>query len=386
MSATGVESLPLSRRGPARDGSLSTALSNILFGPVSALFLIWMMWRVLRGSAPAFDFRHAYWTAGHRVLIGHSPYAWTASQFRHYLAFVYPALSAVAFTPMALFSRAFGSYLFTFASVGLVPLTLWLMRVRDWRVYGVALLWLPVCDGWMTANESLFLACGLACLWRWRDRPWASGLAVAVMISLKPLMWPLALWLIATRRWRASAHALAYGVVLNVAAWSVVGFGQIGPYLHAAAVDTADSWRTGFGVPALLGHFGAGRTTGIVAMLALSAVLVGAVLYSGIIQRDQVRALILAIALMLVSSPLVWSHYIVLLLVPLALLRPRLGWVWLLPILMWVCPPASPVYAWQAIVYWVVGAVMFVALLRQTRTDPAPHVHFTSPMLRLEPA
>ena len=51
--------------------------------------------------------------------------------------------------------------------------------------------------------------------------------------------------------------------------------------------------------------------------------------------------------------------YCVLLLMPLALLRSRLSWVWLLPILMWVCPPAYPVHRWQAIVYWIVIVMMF---------------------------
>jgi hypothetical protein len=266
---------------------------------------------------------------------------------------------------MALLSRGLGADVLTFVSVGLGPLTLWLMRVRDWRVYGIALMWLPVYDGWMTANESLFLLLGLGCLWRWRDRPWVAGLLVATMISLKPLMWPLALWLLATRRWRASAHALGYGFLLNLAAWSIVGFSQIGAYLHAAGADTADSWRTGFGLPALVGHFGAGRTTGVVAMVVLSAGLAAAVCHRGLVKRNQVQALILALGLALVSSPLVWSHYVVLLLMPLALLRPRLDWLWLLPILMWVCPPAYPVHVWQIIVYWAAGGVLLVVMARR---------------------
>ena len=51
--------------------------------------------------------------------------------------------------------------------------------------------------------------------------------------------------------------------------------------------------------------------------------------------------MILAVALMLVASPLVWSHYFVLLLVPLALARPRLDAVWFAAVAMWICPPST---------------------------------------------
>lgn len=378
MSATGIALPAGARPRPGRSGSLGTALCNILVGPISALMLAFMLWRVLRGAAPAFDFRYAYWSAGHRVLAGHSPYLWTASQLRSGFAFVYPALSAVVFAPTALFSRSFGAEAFTFASLALVPATLWLLRVRDWRVYGIVLLWEPVYSAWMTANESSFLMFGLACLWRWRDRPVVAGLLTAAMVSLKPLMWPLVVWLLVTRRWRAGTQALIWGTVLNLAAWSVVGFGQISTYLHAAGVDTDDSWRTGFGLPALLSHFGSTRGLGLAALAVCSVLLLVATVRSGVSKRNELQALTLTVALALVSSPLVWTHYVVLLLVPLAILRPRLSWIWAVPILLWVCQPAAPVHTWQAIVDWVAVGTMFVALglqaaqIRPRLSTPTP--------------
>jgi hypothetical protein len=41
----------------------------------------------------------------------------------------------------------------------------------------------------------------------------------------------------------------------------------------------------------------------------------------------------LVIAASLVLTPIVWTHYLVLLLVPVALARPRLSFVWILPLL-----------------------------------------------------
>lgn len=371
MSATELDSRPLAPGGSPRSGSLAVALRDVVVGPVGVLFLTFMVVRVLRGQAPAFDFRFAYTAAGHRVLDGETPYLWTAAQFHAELGFVYPALSALLFAPLSLLPKGFGAVLVTMVCVGLVPATLWVLRVRDWRAYGVALMWMPFYSGWMTANESLFLMFGVACAWRCREHPLVCGLLVAAMISLKPLVWPLALWLLVTRRWRASAWMLVSGLVLNLAAWSVIGFDQFGAFIRAAATDTDDAWRTGFGVPALLGHFGFGRSAGIALMLIATAVLALAVIHSGLIERNQNRALVLALALALVSSPLLWAHYVVLLLVPLAVMRPRVDWAWALPLLMWVIQPAATVHTWQALVCWGAVGTLCLVLARQARPEPA---------------
>ena len=339
------------------------AVSDVLFGAVPILFLAVMTWSVLHGPFSALDFRNAYWYAGHRVLAGSSPYLWTAAQLREGVAFVYPPLSAVVFAPAALLPRSVGSVAFTLVGLLVAPATLALMGVRDWRVYVVASVWLPVCAGWLTANESLLLALGLAGVWRWRERPGFAGFLTAAMLSLKPLLWPLALWLIATRRWRASAHTLVWCVVLNAGAWSIVGFGQIGSYLRAVNLDTAFNWRLGFGVPAVLGQLGAGRPAAVALMIILSAGLVAAVLHSGLARRNDVQSMTLAVALAIVSSPLLWSHYLALLLVPVALRRPRLDWTWALPVVLWVAPPDAGLRLWQEAVFWVATALILVALL-----------------------
>ena len=46
----------------------------------------------------------------------------------------------------------------------------------------------------------------------------------------------------------------------------------------------------------------------------------------------------LAIGAALALSPIVWLHYLVLLAVPLGIARPRFSPLWLLPIVLWVCP------------------------------------------------
>jgi hypothetical protein len=217
----------------------------------------------------------------------------------------------------------------------------------------------------------MFLVFGTALLWRFRDRERLAGAAVAVMISLKPLMWPLAVWLLATRRWRASGFMFAVGCGLNIAAWSIVGWGEAGAFLHAASLDTTDVWRTGYGVAAALAHLGLRRQLGVAAMVVLSLPIAAGVVYEGCVRRDELRSLTWALALIIVASPLVWNHYLAYLLVPMALCRPRMTWLWLLPVPLWLDAGNSSLHGWQVALVWVVAGSMFAAVLRRTRLPTA---------------
>ena len=97
-----------------------------------------------------------------------------------------------------------------------------------------------------------------------------------------------------------------------------------------------------------------------------STALAVALIRSGWRRRSDHHALVLTVALALVSSPLLWSHYVMLLLVPLALLRPRLDWLWAVPVLLWVSLPTEPVSGWQQVCAWVLVGGSCLALVRQT--------------------
>jgi hypothetical protein len=349
------------------------AAEHMTLGLIPIALLVALLLTVFTGSGggAGFDFHFAYWTAGERVLHGQNPYVWTPHQIAQRLAFVYPALSALIFAPLSLLGRTVGADFFACLCIGLAPATLWTLNVRDWRIYGATLMWLPVVLGWVTANETLFLVLGMALAWRFRDRPALAGFFVAALVSLKPLMWPLGLWLLATRRWRAVGYGVAFGLALNLIAWWIVGFDTIGTFLHTANADTNDSWRTGYSIAAMGAHLGLGRSLGDVLMVLVSVVLAGALLYVASVRHDERGALTLGVALALASSPLVWSHYFALALVPLALYRPRMGPLWLVPILLWVNPDNIHLRGWQVLLGWAVVGTILGSLLR-ARTAAAP--------------
>ena len=77
----------------------------------------------------------------------------------------------------------------------------------------------------------------------------------------------------------------------------------------------------------LLVQSGASETTGRIAMWAAGAALLAA--------TWRYRSFTLAIAAALTLSPIVWLDYFALAAVPLAIARPRLSWVWFLPLATW---------------------------------------------------
>jgi hypothetical protein len=66
---------------------------------------------------------------------------------------------------------------------------------------------------------------------------------------------------------------------------------------------------------------------------------------------------------MIVASPLVDNHYFVLLLVPLAIARPKFSRAWLFPLVLWLCP-AMHVAVWQLVLWWATLAATAVWLIR----------------------
>ena len=353
-----------------RGDDFGRAAANLFLGVLPAALTALLVFAAMHFSWVAYDFSHVYYPAVTRLLDGSSPYAATHREVLAGSAFVYPALSVLVFVPFTLIPRELGDHIYMLICLVCAPGTLWALRVRDWRLYGAALLWFPIVTGWQDENVSLPLTFLIALAWRHRDRPLVIGVLVAVAISVKPLVWPLGLWLMATRRWKAAAWSLACGIVINLAAWAIVGFNEIHADLRVSSEVTDALWRDGYSVLAVAHHLGLTRGTGEVLLLALAAAATVGVLYLGLRKRDERSAVVLTIALMLFASPIVWAHYFVLLLLPLALTRPRFHGVWLLPVATWLIPPATGVGGWQCALAWVVAAICLGSALRwgvQTR-------------------
>src|SRR5229473_1122991 len=108
-----------------------------------------------------------------------------------------PSLAALLLAPLALIPRGAADVIFAGLEIAAVLGTLRILRVRDWRLYGLVMLCPAVFSGWTLANVTLLLGLGIAAVWRYRAHPLFVGLLIALLVSVKLFLWPLALWLLA---------------------------------------------------------------------------------------------------------------------------------------------------------------------------------------------
>lgn len=340
---------------------LAFAVAPVLFTAVAVYALV--------GNGFATDFDGQFWPAGRRVLDGLSPYDLAWMDIAHDVAFPYNSVAALLFVPFALLPVDLADAIFVVLCVASLLLTLYVLGVRDWRIYGLVFLWEPVLSAWATANVTLPFALAIALMWRYRDRAVVVGVLFALMLSIKVFVWPLAIWLLGSRRYGALGYAALAGLAMNLVAWAVLGFDQIGPYLEVLELVTDREELRSYSVLALALDHGVDRT----AAYALAALLAAAVgVWCLVLARRgrEQHALLLGVAMALLSTPVTWAHYFALFVVPLALLRPRLSPVWAFPVVMMACPGVAP-DTWQLLLALAVGTAVVVGALRPAAVTSA---------------
>ena len=88
-------------------------------------------------------------------------------------------------------------------------------------------------------------------------------------------------------------------------------------------------------------------------------------------RADDARSFTCAVAATLAFSPIVWLHYLVALLVPMAILRPRFSAIWLLPVLLWVSPKPGYAEGYATFVPAVAVALIIGVLLLRPHGRPS---------------
>ena len=295
--------------------------------------------------------------AAHAVLDGASPYAAPGDfSISSETAYVYPPLFAELLSPLAFLSTGWAAFAATAASLALLGAAIWLTGLRDPVCYGVVALWAPTFNALQCANASVLITFLVALAWRFRDssgvgRPLTEGLAIAI----KPFAWPLVVWEAARGRWRTAAAAVGLAALLVALAWVPLRFAGFGRFFglndEVAAIESGRSYSIGGVIEAA----GWGRTAGLAVALGLGAALLVACLIVGR-RGDEAGSLALALAAALVLTPVVWQHYLVVLVVPLAAAKPRMSAVWLLPVALWLAPTNGNGAWWQTPLVGVAAA------------------------------
>jgi hypothetical protein len=283
------------------------------------------------GDGPPHDLA-VFLNAAGSVLHGHSPYIYRADE-----TYAYPPLVALLAAPFHTLSAGVATLLWTLLSLTAIAAALWLLGLRDWRCYALVAVY-PITRSAVdlgTIGPLLLLAVALA--WRWRNHNAATGAAAGAAVALKLFLWPLGVWLALTMRLRAALAALGFAVLLVLLPWAVLGFDGLGRYpglLRHLSNDEATSSYSLVAIGVRL-HLPEPAATGL--SLVVAAGFLAAAAWVARDERREPRerdvvTLTLALAAALAASPIVWVHYFLLLLIPLALSRPRLSPLWFVPL------------------------------------------------------
>jgi hypothetical protein len=331
------------------------------------------------------DFKGGLWDAGRAILHGRDPYqpgflahqvhllqtvggATGATEQTAFSVPLYPAPINLAIVPISLLPFWLAGALYTALSVMAMVVGLRLLGVRDLRCTIVALGSWPFLYGLLLGTIGPWLVLGAGVAWRYRDRLWPPALAIAALVVVKIFPWTLAGWLLVTRRYRALVVAVTVGLVVTLAAWAIVGMDTIVFYPQMLADATVLQIARAMSPGAILVAIGVPESAATAVGLLIAGGLLGMAWRVARRPDGDRQAFALAVIAALVSSPIVWTHYMVLLTVPIALVSPRLSPIWFLPMLSPVflgiaaaVVPVSTHNTMRQAVMWVVIEVVLAA-------------------------
>lgn len=301
--------------------SVAFALTLALFAELPLLLAGYLAVESLPTMA---DF-HVFWETGRAVLAGGGG------------DFAYPAPAALALAPFGLLPYTVAAAIFVALAILCVPASLYLVGVRDWRCHGAAFLTGATLSVIIAGALTSVLMLGVAIAWRYREKWKLAGGVVAAVVLAKIFLWPLLLWLVATRRWRGALAAGAVTVAAALAGWAVTGFASLVHYPSVLARMASLEQGEGYSSVALGLALGLDAGPARAGAMVLTLVLAVGIFALARGEDGDRRSFSLAVVTALAATPIVWLHYFVLLFVPIALARPRLSGLWLLPIGFWAC-------------------------------------------------
>jgi len=123
-----------------------------------------------------------------------------------------------------------------------------------------------------------------------------------------------------------------------------------------------------------------------VAIIAGTAALIGVLLVGRLRAEDadaDRRAFILAIAAAFLFSPIVWTHYLALLVVPIAITKRTLAPLWFVPLAMWATTGQSDGHAWRVVLGLAVWSFVLAAAFRVPRSIQIARARAAQPIASL---
>jgi hypothetical protein len=284
-----------------------------------------------------FDFRGTLWEPARALFDGGPMYPEpTRAAVEIGNPAVYPPFAVLVTSPFALLSASAASWAWFVALAAVVLAAMWMVGVRDWRCLVLALTSPVVLQGLYWGNLSLALLLPVALAWRYRERAGIAGVAIGSAVAAKLIAWPLIIWLLLTKRYRAAAWSVASAVVFVGGSWAVVGFDGLLDY-PALLGKTQDVYATrSDSIAGILGGLGVSNTLAVAGCWLVGLVLVAVAWRVARRQDGDRKAFALLVSAAIVASPIAWPNYAALLFVPIAVTWPRLAPAWFFGYAVWL--------------------------------------------------
>ena len=335
-----------------------------------ALFALFVALAVGASAAAGtlgFDFL-AYHAAASRVLGGGPLYDMSFAETGGFGLFYYPPTFGPLVLPFGLLSEMVAVWSWTALLVVAFLLGIAVLPVPvtvRWVILLLGALSWPVAYAIKLGQVGPILFLLFAIGWRWMGSPTAVGLSGALGAAIKIQPGIVLAWAVLVGRWRA---VVVGAVALGVLAGLGTAFGGIGVWADflTLVVRVSDPIGTDHNVTPGAVAYQLGIPHGVAASIQLVNIGLAAFLVVVAARRATPAAgyLIAVVASQLVS-PILWEHYAMLLLLPVAwLLERRVWWASLVPLatptlLLPIIPPVA-----YPVTFWVVLLIVLVLGLR----------------------
>ncbi len=328
------------------------------------------------GDTLGFDFL-AYHQAAARLLAGEPLYDMSYTETGGFGLFYYPP----TFAPLVLAFGALEATTATWAWIGL-SLVVFLVGVAILPVSRDVRWWVVLLAGWSfpfvyavkLGQVGPILFTTFAVGWRWLDRPVVLGLSGALGAAIKIQPGLILVWALLTRRWRAVVIGGAALLVLAALSVALAGFGAWTDFLSLLRT-VSDPITTDKNLTPGAVAYRLGVPSGVAAGLQLASIVaaLGALLVA-VRWCTAEASYLAAVVVSQLISPILWDHYAMLLLLPVAyLLQHRQWWALAIPLLTaWPLIDVTPAWLYPVLFAVTLLAVLWIGRRPTEATAPAP--------------
>jgi Glycosyltransferase family 87 len=337
----------MTRPDAAGRSRFRTILPFVVAGlALSFLFLAWLVFQKSDGFA--YDFA-AYDAAARRLLGGDPIYrpgtieAYRAGNYEG--LYLYPPPVALAFVPFALVPAddaanlwfAFRLVLLAFGCA-VLPVS----RTARLASFAIAAVTFPVLFDLNIGNISVVIFALTAIAWALGDGPFAASAHAVLVLMRLPFAAFGVMWAF-QRRWRMIAQTAVAGVAIVLVSAIFVGPGSYVEYLAIlTGLPDVSTGEHNFSLKSVA--LEAGLNVPMANAVLLLGVVLGVVLiWYAATRRDADTAFVVTAVATLLTAPFLHPHYLVLLLLPAALLFDRLSRAAIaIPLIGWLPGPLLP--------------------------------------------